>query len=835
MKRLKNELNALVNRGVDRHLRLAVTGLSRSGKTAFITAMVNQLLSIHAGARLPLLSAVREERLLGVKRIPQRDFGIPRFTYDEGLAQLYGDPPAWPTPTRGVSEIRLALRFKSNDSLLRHFKDTSTLYLEIVDYPGEWLLDLPMLAQDYLSWSRQMTGLLNGQRGEWSAKWRMMCEGLDPLAPADENRLADIAAAWTDYLHHCKQQGLHFIQPGRFVLPGDMAGAPALQFFPWPDVDASGESKLAQADKHTNAGMLRERFNYYCEKVVKGFYKNHFLRFDRQIVPGYNANPDETKYYGGVTAGGDSGLKNDGTTEWATGETGKTITESFMNKPKDILSPDAPFIQTGRDVVNRADSIVGNTGQQCSAQEISRSEYTNYTCERDLQVEQYCTRTARMELQGSTTWETRTLEYEMSQLPAREVNGQYVVSITSPVTGEIVDAHYSWSRTYLQKSVPMTITVLGTPLSWNAKYSADASFTPVQKTLTAGVAFTSSHPVRVGNTKFRRHTAMKLRLVVRVKKASYTPYVVWSESCPFSKELGKLTKTECTEAGGNRTLVKDGQSYSMYQSCWAYRDTYVTQSADKGTCQTYTDNPACTLVSHQCAFYSEEGACLHEYATYSCESKTSGKVMVCGGDVFCLDGECDKVQSGQSNDFAEAVSQLAALAAAGKDVAALNGVDVRAFTGQAKFCKKAAAGYSNCCKDSGWGQDIGLAKCSSDEKALAKAKSNKLTVSVGEFCSKKVLGVCLEKKRSYCQFDSKLAQIVQQQGRNGQLRISFGSAKHPDCRGITVDELQKIQFDRLDFTNFYEDLMNNQKIPDSGVLTQKVKEQIADQLKQAGQ
>ncbi|SQN53285.1 conjugal transfer mating pair stabilization protein TraN [Escherichia coli] len=80
-----------------------------------------------------------------------------------------------------------------------------------------------------------------------------------------------------------------------------------------------------------------------------------------------------------------------------------------------------------------------------------------------------------------------------------------------------------------------------------------------------------------------------------------------------------------------------------------------------------------------------------------------------------------------------------------------------------------------------------------------------------------------------------LLPIVQQQGRNGQLRISFGSAKHPDCRGITVDELQKIQFNRLDFTNFYEDLMNNQKIPDSGVLTQKVKEQIADQLKQAGQ
>ena len=259
MKRLKTELNALVNRGVDRHLRLAVTGLSRSGKTAFITALVNQLLNIHTGARLPLLSAAREERLLGVKRVPQRDFGIPRFTYDEGLAQLYGQPPMWPTPTRGVSEIRLALRYRSNDSLLRHFKDTSTLYLEIVDYPGEWLLDLPMLAQDYLSWSRQMTGLLQGQRAEWSARWRQLCAGLDPLAPADEARLADIAAAWTDYLHACKREGLHFIQPGRFVLPGEMAGAPALQFFPWPDVDAVGEAKLAQADKHSNAGMLRDR------------------------------------------------------------------------------------------------------------------------------------------------------------------------------------------------------------------------------------------------------------------------------------------------------------------------------------------------------------------------------------------------------------------------------------------------------------------------------------------------------------------------------------------------------------------------------------------------
>lgn len=98
MKRLQHELLSLVNRGADRHLRLAVTGLSRSGKTAFITSLVNQLLNVNSGARLPMFSAVREQRLLGVKRVPQRDLGIPRFTYDEGVAQLYGTPPDWPTP-----------------------------------------------------------------------------------------------------------------------------------------------------------------------------------------------------------------------------------------------------------------------------------------------------------------------------------------------------------------------------------------------------------------------------------------------------------------------------------------------------------------------------------------------------------------------------------------------------------------------------------------------------------------------------------------------------------------------------------------------------------------
>ncbi|CAH5765023.1 type-F conjugative transfer system mating-pair stabilization protein TraN [Escherichia coli] len=561
----------------------------------------------------------------------------------------------------------------------------------------------------------------------------------------------------------------------------------------------------------------------------------------QESIPGYNASPDETQYYGGVTAGGDGGLKNNGTTEWATSETGKTITESFMNKPKDILSPDAPFIQTGRDVESRADSIVGNTGQQCSAQQINRSEFTNYTCERDTMVEEYCTRTASITGNWNDTSTVKTFVISHEQFRFWREGKRIAVSFRVPESGTVQQAMLGITTQDPLLNTQITFMNTTVNVTWTASVPLNAAGMVLkagEEVKGSGCSANGTCLGTVDDIVFGYLTSGRTRwtltLVMQVKDREWIPRVEWVESCPFNKADGVLKGTECSEPGGTKTGVMEGKPWSLTASCWAYRDKYVTQSADNGTCKTYTDNPACTLASRQCAFYSDEGTCLHEYATYSCESKTSGKVMVCGGDVFCLDGECDKAQSGKNSDFGAAVSQLAALAAAGKDVAALNGVDVRAFTGEAKFCRKAAAGFSNCCKDGGWGQDVGLAKCNSEEKALGKAKEDKLTVSVGEFCSKKVLGVCLQKKRSYCQFDSKLAQIVQQQGRNGQLRIGFGSSKHPDCRGITVDELQRIKFDQLDFTNFYEDLMKNQQIPDNGALTEKVKEQIAGQLKQVG-
>nr|WP_255653929.1 hypothetical protein [Arsenophonus apicola] len=60
--------------------------------------------------------------------------------------------------------------------------------------------------------------------------------------------------------------------------------------------------------------------------------------------------------------------------------------------------------------------------------------------------------------------------------------------------------------------------------------------------------------------------------------------------------------------------------------------------------------------------------------------------------------------------------------------------------------------------------------------------------------------------------------------------MGFGSAKHPDCRGLTIDELQRVKFDTLDFTEFYDELNSQTKLPDSKKLTEKISQQIKNEL-----
>lgn len=284
---IQKEIQQFVNRGLDRSMRLAVTGLSRSGKTAFITSLINQLLHINQvdNSHLPLFNAARQHKIISVKRIPQQDLSVPRFDYERNLAKLSENPPQFPPSTQGVSETRLAIRYQREGGLMSYLKERGTLYLDIFDYPGEWLLDLPLLALNFQQWSAQQEELLQGERRQLAEPWLKLAQQLDLTAVANEEVLAELAQAYTEYLTHCKAQGLHFIQPGRFVLPADLAGAPALQFFPLVHLKEE-QWKMLKNNAASNSyfALLQQRYDFYRHKIVKKFYADYFVNFDRQVI-----------------------------------------------------------------------------------------------------------------------------------------------------------------------------------------------------------------------------------------------------------------------------------------------------------------------------------------------------------------------------------------------------------------------------------------------------------------------------------------------------------------------------------------------------------------------
>ncbi|MBF0164079.1 MAG: YcjX family protein [Magnetococcales bacterium] len=274
-------LDELFHLTMDRTVRLAVTGLNQSGKTVFTTTLIHHLLHALEGANLPNLRVASENRLLGTRLMLQPDLDVPAFTYERYIRSLLGNKPTWPVPTDALSEIRLAIRYKPSGILSSRLTSSATLYVDIIDYPGEWLIDLPMLQLSFESWSEQTLRHCEEEpRRSLSAQWRDHLTRLDPTAQADDDTLRESARLYTDFLLACKSSkvGLSFLQPGRFTIPGDLRGAPLLTFCPLPPPGAHG----------VIPGSLREemarRFESYQKLVAEGFLRRHFSRFDRQIV-----------------------------------------------------------------------------------------------------------------------------------------------------------------------------------------------------------------------------------------------------------------------------------------------------------------------------------------------------------------------------------------------------------------------------------------------------------------------------------------------------------------------------------------------------------------------
>ncbi|CCV07118.1 conserved hypothetical protein [Mesorhizobium metallidurans STM 2683] len=257
-------------------LRLGVTGLSRAGKTVFISALVHNL--IHGG-RLPLFEAQKSGRIARAFLEEQPDDAVPRFQYEDHVAALVNDR-LWPDSTRAISELRLTIEYESASGWSRMFS-SGRLSVDIVDYPGEWLLDLPLLGKSYADFSREAFEMaMLPVRVELSQEWRALSAAVDLNADADEMAARRLAESFAAYLKACKldERALSTLPPGRFLMPGDLEGSPALTFAPLPALsDRRALSGSLQA-------MMERRYEAYKTHVVKPFFREHITRLDRQIV-----------------------------------------------------------------------------------------------------------------------------------------------------------------------------------------------------------------------------------------------------------------------------------------------------------------------------------------------------------------------------------------------------------------------------------------------------------------------------------------------------------------------------------------------------------------------
>lgn len=258
-------------------IRLGVTGLARSGKTVLITSLIHNLLH---GGRLPFFDAMAEGRINRAYLEPQPNDEIPRFAYQKHLDELTGNPPYWPSSTERIRQLRVTIEFETN-SLLKRTIGQDRLHLDIIDYPGEWLLDLPLLNMSFEEWSRdsfEMSG--KPERLSLAADWRAMVMNLDPLAEQSEQTAEKLSELFRTYLISCRDDAhaLSMLPPGRFLMPGELAGSPALTFSPL-ELPASG-----RAPKNSLWQMMARRYESYKTLVVKPFFKDHFTKLDRQIV-----------------------------------------------------------------------------------------------------------------------------------------------------------------------------------------------------------------------------------------------------------------------------------------------------------------------------------------------------------------------------------------------------------------------------------------------------------------------------------------------------------------------------------------------------------------------
>lgn len=281
----------------------------------------------------------------------------------------------------------------------------------------------------------------------------------------------------------------------------------------------------------------------------------------------------------------------------------------------------------------------------------------------------------------------------------------------------------------------------------------------------------------------------------------------WQQSdCEFQNQYFCVAKADerCIEGGQSKNI----EGVNVTRPCWKKSEEFDCAVGSESNCGPLEDK-GCANLSAICLSPKEQGRCDEIERTYQCIEKICyPDKRVCTETLACVDGSCDQTKNEESNDIQEGISRLGAVAGSAEEVASKQSTTsaVEIFKGERKACSEMPLNLRDCCVGEGFLE--GVFHCPADLRELQKAKLENRATLVGTY--NEDLG--LKKIYVYCIFPTKLAGILQIQGRLGQLGIGFGEPKNPKCdSGFTAGLLEKIDFKRLDLSGIVDDFKSKAK------------------------
>ena len=311
-------------------------------------------------------------------------------------------------------------------------------------------------------------------------------------------------------------------------------------------------------------------------------------------------------------------------------------------------------------------------------------------------------------------------------------------------------------------------------------------------------------------------------------------YVVTIGASPAVMAARFTPTTEvCTDSAkicvDNAPRIIDG--LKVTRDCWGWTYSKTCKFPSKDNCKDYAN---CYVVGDlPCLLTDAYGNCVNLQKEFSCKSwepitintetvredvvaKEGNEHLVCKG-VPCLDGNCVDKKYQLDTDMLDSVSKLSAFS----QMKGVDDLNYQLFTGFAQSCSKKATSYTNCCSTSlnGWGSHLG-AKCTTTEKDLVEMRLKNLCVYSGKE-NHRVAGVTTRVTHHYCCFGSLFNKVFQVEGRK-QLGLSFGNGDSPDCRGLTLAEIMKLDIERMDLSEFYVEIVKRMQVPNVADINHRV-------------